>query len=74
MSKFNRYERIHTLMEEALKAKTSWGRNELMTTLDKVLLTAADEELAKGLPEQQPIPTAPDEAGVGMDEWFKEYP
>ena len=39
-----RYATIAKRFEEALQAKTSWGRNEVLNLLKDVLLETADDE------------------------------
>ena len=41
----NRYSEIRKKLKEKLQEKTSWGRNELLTAIDEVLLEAADDEI-----------------------------
>jgi hypothetical protein len=42
---FDRYSRIRALMAIQLATKTGWGRNELLSALDTVLLAVAEEEI-----------------------------
>jgi hypothetical protein len=44
---FNRYSVIKAKLKDRLSEKTSWGRNELLTVVDEVLLAVADEEIAQ---------------------------
>ena len=42
---FDRYSRIRDLMAERLQAKTGWGRNELLSALDTILIHVSEEEI-----------------------------
>ena len=48
------YTTIAKRFEEALQAKTSWGKNEVLSLLKDILLQTADDEL------QSPVVNLPD--------------
>jgi hypothetical protein len=63
----NRYSDIRQRLYDALREKTSWGRNELMAKIDQILLEAADDEIKEC---QESTPSA----SISSDDEFEVPP